>query len=934
MSELPIPRATYRLQFHKGFGFRDAAALAPYLARLGVSHVYASPYLKARPGSAHGYDIVDHNQLNPELGDESAFRDMVSAFRDSGLGQVLDFVPNHMGVGGADNPWWLDVLEWGPESEYARWFDIDWDPDRRYLHDKLLVPLLGDQYGAVLESGQLMLRFDPEAGSFAVWAYDTHKLPINPLHYARVLGDEHPELERLGDAFSSLADWRPRVAQHARDLQVELGALARERADVQGALAAAVNRLNGEPGRLATWRELDALIQDQHWRAAHFRVAADDINYRRFFNINELAGLRMELPELFEHAHRLVFELLRDGVLEGLRIDHIDGLLDPKGYLLRLREEGPTPFYLVVEKILARHEALREDWPVEGTTGYEFANLVLGLLVDPSGEEGFTQAYAVFAGEHRGFEEIVRDCKARIMLNEMASELNVLARDAGRIARQNPRTADFTRNILQRALREIVACFPVYRTYVDGTAEPSEADRRDIDWALAHARRNESDLDPSIFEFLHRLLTTDLVAAPRSGFSRQSVVRLAMRVQQYSGPVMAKGLEDTALYRYNRFVALNEVGGHPDHFGVTPAAFHRANAQRAERWPHATLATSTHDTKRGEDTRARLAVLSEMPEDCARQVQTWSRILRARRGDVEGTAPPDRNDEYLLYQLLLGAWPAELTGVENPDPEQIRSFAERIEGAMVKSIREAKLRSTWASPNTVYEEAMLGFVRDALDASRPNAFLSAFLPFQDRVARLGVRNSLVQTALKLTLPGVPDIYQGAELWDLSLVDPDNRRPVDYRTRIELLEEVTELLERNGHAPMIDMLEDWRDGRIKLAVIATLLARRRDRPKLFALGGYEPLMATGSRADQIFAFARWDKEDALVVAAARFPVRCEAEPDWTGTAIPWPQAASGETHWRGLLDGRVLERRGEGVGVAAVLGGMPVAVLVPDNSGYC
>ncbi|MGC2204033.1 MAG: malto-oligosyltrehalose synthase, partial [Stellaceae bacterium] len=831
MSETPIPRATYRLQFHRGFGFRDAAALAPYLSRLGISHVYASPYLKARPGSTHGYDIVDHGQLNPELGDESDFSDMVAAFRDNGLGQVVDFVPNHMGVGGADNPWWLDVLEWGLASEYAGWFDIDWDPDRRYLHEKLLVPFLGDQYGAVLESGELVLRFEPETGSFAVWAYDTHKLPICPLHYARVLGDEHPELERLGDAFSGLPDWRPRIAQRAKDLQSKLGSLARERSDVAQAVQAAVDRLNGEPGRLDSWRGLAALIQDQHWRAAHFRVAADDINYRRFFNINELAGLRMELPELFEHAHRLVFDLLRDGVLDGLRIDHVDGLLDPKRYLLRLRQKAPGPFYLIVEKILARHEALRDDWPVEGTTGYEFANLVLGLLVDPSGEEGFTQTYASFTGEQRGFEEIVRDCKIDIMLNDMASELNVLARDAGRIARQNPRTADFTRNILERGLKEIVACFPVYRTYVDGAAAPTEADRRDIDWAVARARRNETDLDPSVFDFLHRLLTTDLVAQPRSGFSRQAVVRFAMRVQQYSGPVMAKGLEDTAFYRYNRFVALNEVGGHPDHFGVTLAAFHRANAQRTERWQHAMLGTSTHDTKRGEDTRARLAVLSEMPEEWTHQVQALSRILRARRGDLEGTAPPGRSDEYLFYQLLLGSWPAELTGIENPDPEQLRSFGERLEAAMVKSMREAKLHSTWASPNAAYEEAMLGFVRDALDLSRPNAFLNAFLPFQERVAQLGIRNSLVQTALKLTLPGMPDIYQGAELWDLSLVDPDNRRPVDYETRSQLLEEVAASLERNTQTAMLDLLQDWRNGRVKLAVIATLLAYRRKRPKL-------------------------------------------------------------------------------------------------------
>ena len=925
---IPIPRATYRLQFQKGFGFRDAAPLAPYLARLGISHIYASPYLKARPRSSHGYDIIDHGQLNPELGDETDFRAMCAAFREAGIGQILDFVPNHMGVGGADNAWWLDVLEWGPESDYAGWFDIDWDPDRRYLQSKLLVPFLGDQYGAVLESGQLVLRFDPEAGSFAVWAYDTHKLPIYPVHYQRVLGDEHPELERLGDAFSGLLDWRSRVKQHARDLQSELGALARRSSDVRQAVQAAVDRINGQPGHLDTWRALDALIQDQHWRAAHFRVAADDINYRRFFNINELAGLRMELPELFDHAHHLVFELLREGLLDGLRIDHIDGLLDPKQYLQRLREQAPRPYYLVVEKILARHEALREDWPVEGTTGYEFANLVLDLLVDPSGEERLTQAYADFVGGHHPFDQIVYDCKIRVMLNEMASELNVLARDAGRLARQNPRTADFTRNILHRALREIVACFPVYRTYVDGNARPTEADTRDMDWAVAHARRNEPELDPSVFDFLHRLLTTDLVAQPRSGFSRQSAIRFAMRVQQYSGPVMAKGLEDTAYYRFNRFVALNEVGGHPDHFGVSLGAFHRTNVQRAERWPHAMLATSTHDTKRGEDARARLAVLSEMPEEWARQVQTWSRLLRARRGDVEGTGPPDRNDEYLFYQLLLGAWPVELTGVASPEPEKMHGFVERIEVAMIKSLREAKLRSNWTSPDTAYEEAVLQYVREALDVSRPNAFLNAFIPFQERIARLGIHNSLGQTTLKLTLPGMPDLYQGAELWDLSLVDPDNRRPVDYRLRIEQLKEIALALEASGARVLLDMFEEWRDGRVKMAVIATLLAYRRDHSELFALGGYEPLTATGDKAEHLCAFARSFDRDALLVVVARFPVRLEADPDWNETEIPQPSA--GHAHWRDLLCGHVVEFRQKAINAGAVLRQLPVAVLVPAD----
>jgi (1->4)-alpha-D-glucan 1-alpha-D-glucosylmutase len=928
----PIPRATYRLQFHAGFGFRDAAALAPYLARLGISHVYASPYLKARPGSSHGYDIVDHGMLNPELGSEADFRAMVASFRENGLGQMLDFVPNHMGVGGADNPWWLDVLEWGEDSDYAGWFDIDWDPDRRYLLGKLLVPFLGDQYGAVLESGQITLRFEPETGGFAILAYGTHKLPICPLHYERVLGKNHPELERLGDAFSGLPNWRPRVHARARDLQAELAALVRERDDVREAVEAAVAQLNGKPGRLETWRALDALIQDQHWRAAYFRVAADDINYRRFFNINELAGLRMELPELFDHAHRFIFSLLEDGTLEGLRIDHVDGLLDPKGYLLRLRQAAPRPFYLVVEKILSRHESLREDWPVQGTTGYEFANLVVGLLVDPAGEEGFTRAYTEFIRGAEPFAETVRDCKLRIMLNEMASELNTLARDAARVARQNPRTSDFTRNILQRALKEIIACFPVYRTYVDGAASPTKSDRRDIDWAITQARRNEPDLDPSIFDFLRRLLTTDLVAEPNSGFSRHSVVRLAMRAQQYSGPVMAKGLEDTAFYRYNRFVALNEVGGHPDHFGVSLPAFHKANAQRAARWPHAMLATSTHDTKRGEDTRARLAVLSELPEEWARQVQTWSRILRARRSDVEGTAPPDRNDEYLFYQLLLGAWPAELTGTGMPDAETLRGFAERMEGAMVKSMREAKRHTTWASPNTVYEEGMLSFLREALDPSRFAAFLDAFLPFQEQVARLGFRNSLVQTALKLTLPGMPDIYQGTELWDLSLVDPDNRRPVDYGRRTKLLEDVSAALDRDRAGSTAAMLEKWHDGRLKLAFTATLLAHRREHPALYAEGAYEPIATSGLKADHLCAFARNHGEDALLVVATRFPVRLEAEPDWGNTMLAWPQAAAGAMRWRNLLSGRVVERRDEVIAAGALLGEQPVAVLAPDNNG--
>jgi (1->4)-alpha-D-glucan 1-alpha-D-glucosylmutase len=926
MPERQPPRATYRVQFGPHCDFARAAALAPYLARLGISHLYASPYLRARPGSAHGYDIVDHRALNPELGDEAAFRDFTRTLHAQGLGQILDFVPNHMGVGGADNAAWLDVLEWGEDSPFAGWFDIDWDPDRRYLTGKVLVPLLGDQYGAVLEAGELTLRLDAAEGSFAVWAYGTHKLPVCPLDYGRILGDAHHVLEQLGDAFAGLGRWRALAHGRAGDLKAALARHIAESEEVAAAVAQAVARLNGTPGDPGSWRDLHALIQDQHWRVAHFRVAADDINYRRFFNINELAGLRMELPELFEHAHGLVLALIADGTLDGLRIDHVDGLLDPRAYLERLRARAGRPIYLVVEKILAHHEGLREDWPVEGTTGYEFANLVLGLLIDPAGEGPLSRLYAEFTGMTQPFGEIVRDCKLRIMEHEMASELTVLARDAGRIARQNPRTADFTRNVFQRALKATIACFPVYRTYIDG-GTPSEADRRDTDWAIAQARRLDADLDPSVFDMLHRMLTTDLVAVPRSGYSRNDVVRFAMRVQQYSGPVMAKGLEDTAFYRYNRFVALNEVGGHPDEFGVAPHAFHRANALRARRWPHAMLATSTHDTKRGEDTRARLAVLSEMPEEWARQVQAWSRILRARRGDVEGTDPPDRNDEYLFYQLLVGTWPPELGDESVPDAAALAPYAARIEGAMLKSLREAKLRTTWAAPDAAYEGAVLGFVRQALDPEHAATFLGAFLPFQQRIARLGVRNSLVQTALKLTAPGVPDLYQGSELWDFSLVDPDNRRPIDFALRARLLDEVAAALAADRETALGAMLETWQDGRIKLALVATALGFRAECPALFAEGSYEPLAVAGEDADCVCAYLRRLDASALLVAVQRFPLRCESGA--VGASIAAGLAGSGISGvWRDLLSGRRVTAADGGLAAAALFTTLPVALLVP------
>ena len=908
----PAPRATYRLQFAGDFGFRDAAALAPYLAALGISHVYASPYLAARAGSTHGYDIVDHTRLNPELGTEEDFATMVASFRNHGLSRILDFVPNHMGVGGVDNPWWLDVLEWGQASAFSGWFDIDWSTG------KLLIPVLGGQYGQVLLSGGLRLKFDAGEGAFAVWAYDTHKLPVRPEDYGRILGSRHPVLARLGDAFAHISDSHPYQHRRSRELKAELASLVAGDLAMADAVEWALARFVGSDGDLDSWRQLDTLIREQHWRTAHFRVAADEINYRRFFNINELAGLRMEHEELFQHAHELVFRLLEEGVVEGFRIDHIDGLLDPKTYCQRLRAQAPRPCYLLVEKILAPHERLRPDWEVDGTTGYEFTNLATGLLIDPRGEQALDDFYREFTGETLPFAEIVQSCKLWIMDNEMASELNVLARQAARIAASNPRSADFTRNLLHRALKAIVAAFPVYRTYVDQQGA-SATDRRDIDWAFAVARRAEEPLDPSVFDFLYSLVTCDAIAEPESGYSRHEVVRFAMRVQQYSGPVMAKGLEDTAFYRFNRMLAANEVGGHPDHLGVSISAFHETNLRRSRETPHAMLTTSTHDTKRGEDTRARLALLGELAPEWSAAVPIWSRMLRAGEAGSDMVLPPDRNDEYAFYQLMLGAWPP---GLSITDDTGLASFRDRIAGAMLKSMREAKVHTTWATPNPLYEDAVAAFIERALDGTRSKAFLESFLAFLDRLAVMGVMNSLVQTTIKLTVPGVPDIYRGAELWDFSLVDPDNRLPVDFTLRQQLL--------ANDPWPKLDpaMLGSWQDGRIKLALTRLLLAHRGTDPELYLDGSYEALQVAGPADDNVIAYARRRAGRVLVVALRRFPSRQMTDGAAALACALQPGDPSG---WTELLTGRPVEAVADQLQLKEALSVLPIAVFVAAGS---
>ena len=794
MSGRPVPRATYRLQLNKDFPFGRAAELAPYLGELGISHVYLSPVLKARRGSTHGYDTVDHSILNPELGTRSDFEDMVAAFRRSELGVVLDIVPNHVGIGGDENELWLDVLRWGAKSRYADWFDINWSPSEPGLRNKVLVPLLGSSFGDALERGALELRRDAVSGDYAIWAEGAHKLPVCPETYHLI--------------------------------------------DGPGAL----ERINSPGGR----DELVRLVAAQNWRPARFSVAADDINYRRFFIVSDLAGIRVERDEVFRHVHGLIFELVGAGLVDGLRVDHIDGLYDPKGYCLKLRRECPRDVYLVVEKILAPHESLRQDWEVDGTTGYEFATAVNQLLTDPDGEAALTQTYERFAGSRPSFEAEERDAKRRIIDYEMAAELDALTVRLGRLAASSLRTADLTRNAIRSALREVVAAMPVYRTYVDG-GPLADTDQRNIAFAVANAREATPALDPAVFDFLGEALTAELCRA-EGAYDPADTLDGAMRVQQYTGPVMAKGLEDTALYRYNRLIALSDVGAKPDRFGLSVAAFHDFNRSRLAAFPHCMLTSSSHDTKRGEDARARIAALSGYMQEWADAVAQWLVLLQE-----VGAPQLDPNDVYYFFQLLLGSWPV---GLSVNDEEAVSELRRRMDAAMLKSVREARMRTNWAAPNTTYEDAVARFVKIALT---PGPFLSSFLKFEGKVARAGAQNGIVETVLKLTVPGVPDIYRGAEFWEQSMVDPDNRLPVDFAARASAL---------GNAAGGAASAADWQSGRVKQRVIADILALRREQPRLFSHGSYEPLPAGAATC----AFVRRHQGMALLVAVNLHPWR--------------------------------------------------------------
>jgi (1->4)-alpha-D-glucan 1-alpha-D-glucosylmutase len=939
-----IPVATYRLQLGRHLTFDDAAQLVPYLAALGVSDVYTSPFFETASRNSHGYDVCDHERLRAELGGEAAFARFADALARHGLGLLVDVVPNHMGIAQGCNAWWRDVLEHGQASPYARVFDIDWRPVKPDLADKVLLPILGDQYGAVLESGQL--RLEVVAGGFEIRYYDT-TLPVAPRSYGRILshrvealqdalGADHAdllELKTLTTWFVTLPERiemdAGRLAARRRDLATgreRLAGLLERSVPVRKFVEDNVRLFNGTPGDPHSFDLLDALLADQAYRVAYWRVAGEEINYRRFFDVNELAAIRMEDAAVFEATHRLILRLVRDRVVTGLRIDHPDGLYAPAEYFRRLQEAAGGPLYVVAEKILAPGESLPANWAVAGTTGYEFLNLLNGLFVDRTQARALDRMYRRLTGAATSFPEIVYQAKRLIMETSMASEIGVLAHRLNVVSERHRSTRDFTLGSITRALREIIACFPVYRTYVgddvDRGAAPSPPTPRDLEFldrAIGQAKRRAAATDVSVYDWIADLLALRLPAWAGPA-ARVELVDWVMRFQQITGPVTAKGYEDTALYRYLRLVSLNEVGGEPARFGTPLAELHGALAARQREHPGGLSATSTHDTKRGEDVRARINVLSEIPQQWRRRLTRWQRLNRRHRTVVDGQPTPGPDEDYLIYQTLIGAWPLD---------------AGRLGDYLAKAMHEAKTRTSWIQPNARYDEALTAYARAILDPRRSREFLRDLAEFHAMVAHFGRLNGLAQTVIKITAPGVPDFYQGAELWDLALVDPDNRRPVDFARRQRWLDE---LIAEEGSGDLRVLARRlWAqadDGRVKLFVIRRALAARTAHAELFREGDYQPLEVHGTLAEHVVAFARVrGRRTALTVVPRLLARRDLLDPPlgvsyWGDTRLVVPSALG-----RAFVDGLTgcrIETEDDALPVGRALSDLPVALLVAED----
>ena len=941
-----IPLATYRLQFNARFTFAEAEAIVPYLDALGISDCYASSYLTAVPGSSHGYDVADPSRLNPELGSDDDYWAWVGALRAHGMGHVADIVPNHMGIAKSANPWWSDVLENGPSSRFARFFDIEWRPVKDELFDKVLLPILGDQYGAVLERQELVLSFD--RGAFAVRHYD-ERLPIAPDTMRLIVepaldvwledhrGDAADELLSILSAAEHLPSRSNRnpeaIAVRAREKEIvkrRLCALTQRSDDVRALIDEAVATMNGTAGDPHSFDRLDALLNAQSYRLAHWRVASEEINYRRFFDVNQLAALRMEDPDVFEQVHRFVFELIAKGGPTGLRVDHVDGLFAPGDYLSRLQgtiasqSDAATdePFFVIVEKILGPGEALPPDWPVAGTTGYEFAATVNNLFIDRRNEAAMEQIYRRFVRDRAPYATLVYQSKKQVLHETMSGDINSLGHQLNRFSERNRHFRDFTLYSLISTLKEVIACFPVYRTYVTATDAISAHDRRYVHEAIAEAKRRSRGPASMVFDFIQRILLKQTTA--RTPAECEDRARFIGKFQQLTSPVAAKGIEDTVLYVHNRLLSLNEVGAEPTRFGIDPAEVHQWMRERHRRWPHALSATSTHDAKRGEDVRARLNVLSEIPGAWKDAVAKWRAVNRRFKTERNGAAVPDPNEEYFLYQTLIGAWP-----FGNVDRA---AFRDRMRAYMTKAMRESKVHTSWLSPDEEHEAAVLRFLDAILDGRRAGTFLQAFEPFQARVAELGIYNSLAQLLIKIAAPGIPDFYQGTELWDLTLVDPDNRRAVDYETRSRTL------MALDDGGDVDDLLANRTDGRVKLWVANRSLRARAEHRPIFEEGEYVPLESSGSRAESMFAFARRLGEHTAIACVPRLvaslvpdashpPIGREV---WGDTRLTIPAG-----RYQNALTGEILCAGCAGaapsVDAAVLFARLPVALLVPPTA---
>jgi (1->4)-alpha-D-glucan 1-alpha-D-glucosylmutase len=958
---MTVPRSTLRLQLHHGFTFDDALAHVGYFAALGVSHLYLSPITRAMPSSLHGYDTIDYTCVNPELGGEAGLLRLAEAVHARQMGLIADIVPNHMGIAGGHNAWWLDILEWGRHGTHARYFDIDWHSPDPALRGKVLAPCLGAPYGDELAAGRISLSFDASQGRIFA-CYGEHRFPICPVDYPAILrGAAHgdrPELTALADRFEGVTV-QPEQRQRAQAAQEAL----REFASTHGAKAFDAALAGYAPTGAVSRERLHRLLERQFFRLAWWRTAADEVNWRRFFDIGTLAAVRTERMEVFDAVHALVLRLFAQGVIDGVRIDHVDGLVDPREYCQRLREKltereaerrpqlDGSRAYVVVEKILARGEALPADWNVDGTTGYDFMNDVGALLHDPQGEAPLTATWSELSGTTRTYADLACEARRKILAENLSAELDRAARGIHRIAREQPETRDFTFTAIRRILAELAVYFPVYRMYPQNGARTGTDDAY-FGQALETARRSLPRGDHAVLAYV----AASLGGEGRARESNEATSALPSRERrtaatlfaQVTAPLAAKALEDTAFYRYGRLLSRNEVGADPGEFALGVDAFHAANLERARRFPHALIATATHDHKRGEDVRCRLAVLSEIADEWTATLRGWSTLNAPHRRafgtdedtdetaglamactPLPGPAPnwaPGPAAEAMLYQTLVGAWPYEL---DPADEQGVEAFAERVAQWQLKASREAKLQTSWHAPDEAYEAASRAFLFDILAPQRRDGFLRELSSFVARIARPGAINSLSQTLLRTTCPGVPDLYQGTELWDFSLVDPDNRRPVDFDRRKGWLVD----------APPSEQMRNWRDGRVKLGIVHRALTLRAVSPALFLEGSYVPLAVAGTRARHAIAFARQHGDAYAIVIATRLassligpegdlPLVDPAA--WEDTAIALPPELAG----RALFDClSPAAPKADGTGrlyLRDALSALPVALLVEEG----